>query len=104
MIRVRIKKDSMHNIQSIRVSGHANYAPRGQDIVCAAVSTLLQTVGYSLIGREETMTQVDFEYYGVGSIEIGNPTRESHLITGAFELGATKLAEQYPEHVSVEME
>lgn len=104
MIRVRIKKDLMHNVQSIQVSGHANYAPNGQDIVCAAVSTLLQTVGYSLGRREETMTQVDFDYPGVGSVEIGRPTRESHLITGVFELGATMLAEQYPDHVRLELE
>ncbi|MDD3503886.1 MAG: ribosomal-processing cysteine protease Prp [Eubacteriales bacterium] len=34
MIEISIRKDG------ITVSGHANYAPRGQDIVCAAVSTL----------------------------------------------------------------
>ena len=33
----------------ITITGHADYAPHGQDIVCAAVSTLAQTfVAYVL--------------------------------------------------------
>ena len=103
MIKVKLIKNNNH-IKKIIIKGHAMYADYGKDIVCAAVSTLLQTVGYSLTSREETMTQVDFDYPGVGSVEIGKPTRESHLITGVFELGASMLAEQYPDHVCLEVE
>ena len=28
---------------SIKISGHANYAPKGQDIVCAALSAIIQS-------------------------------------------------------------
>ena len=33
---------------SLQASGHAGYAPKGQDIVCAAVSTLMQSLAYSV--------------------------------------------------------
>lgn len=103
MIQIQIKKDLMHNVQQIDVSGHADYAPHGQDIVCAAVSTLLQVVGYSLTEREETLTYTNFEKSGLGIVNIGNPTRESYLITSVFEYGATMLANQYPDHIKLEM-
>ena len=38
MIRVSV------SLESIRVSGHANTAPKGSDIVCAAVSALTLTL------------------------------------------------------------
>lgn len=38
MIRVQVRENK------IRVHGHAGYAPRGQDIVCAAVSALTLTL------------------------------------------------------------
>ncbi|MDE6477450.1 MAG: ribosomal-processing cysteine protease Prp [Mycoplasmoidaceae bacterium] len=37
MIEVKIKENS------ITVSGHANYAQKGNDIVCAAISTIIQS-------------------------------------------------------------
>lgn len=37
MIEVSVRKNE------IKVSGHAMYAPHGQDIVCAGVSSLVRT-------------------------------------------------------------
>lgn len=43
MIEIEIyEKNSRY---SIRARGHADYAPLGQDIVCASVSVLLQSLG-----------------------------------------------------------
>ena len=38
MISVKILRNSASRIVGFEVSGHANYAEYGQDIVCAAVS------------------------------------------------------------------
>ena len=38
-IKVRMRNGEME----IYAVGHANFAPLGQDIVCAAVSTIMQT-------------------------------------------------------------
>ncbi len=40
MIRIRLCKDHLDEFVSVRVSGHADYAEYGQDIVCSAVSML----------------------------------------------------------------
>jgi uncharacterized protein YsxB (DUF464 family) len=43
MIRVKIERDAAGVIRSYSVKGHADYAKRGKDIVCAGVSAV--TVG-----------------------------------------------------------
>lgn len=47
MIRVQLVKSGKH-IEGFQISGHAEYAPSGQDIVCAAASFLATTVVNSL--------------------------------------------------------
>jgi len=43
MIKVRIERDKDGHIIRFYGDGHSNFAKKGKDIVCAAVSTLLQT-------------------------------------------------------------
>ena len=47
MINITVKEENGHI--NIDVNGHANYAPHGQDIVCAGVSAIVQT---TLLGLE----------------------------------------------------
>ncbi|KXZ40136.1 hypothetical protein SAMN05661008_01344 [Alkalithermobacter thermoalcaliphilus JW-YL-7 = DSM 7308] len=44
MIKAVIRRDSKGQIFEFEIKGHANYAQHGEDIVCAAVSALSQTV------------------------------------------------------------
>lgn len=48
MITVVIRRNQKNEILSFGVKGHADYAPKGEDIVCAAVSALAQTVAMGL--------------------------------------------------------
>lgn len=41
MIKVLVQRLSNENISFFSVSGHANYAGKGQDIVCAGVSAVV---------------------------------------------------------------
>lgn len=43
MVRIDIIRDDAMNIRSFKVSGHADFADHGEDIVCSAVSVLAQT-------------------------------------------------------------
>ena len=43
---------------SLRVEGHAGYAARGSDIVCAAASILFYTLANHLSARKEAEAQV----------------------------------------------
>ncbi|MCR4398096.1 MAG: ribosomal-processing cysteine protease Prp [Firmicutes bacterium] len=43
MIRAVISRDSLGRVVGLKVEGHSGYAPAGRDIVCAAVSAVVQT-------------------------------------------------------------
>lgn len=79
----------------LRAEGHAEYAPKGQDIVCAAVSTLMQSLAYSVDSGTVTCDP--------GGDNILRVQASRSLDTLAkFELvmdGLCLLAQQYPENV-----
>ena len=72
--------------------GHAGYAPIGQDIVCAAVSSLLCTLA---LCDEVDAEQSDgaMRLYGEASLTVCNLFR-------VFAAGLSQIAKQYPAHVS----
>lgn len=82
---------------SLQASGHAGYAPKGQDIVCAAVSTLMQSLAYSVDSGTVTCDP--------GGDNILRVQANRSLDTLAkFELvidGLYLLAQQYPENVQL---
>ena len=82
----------------ITVSGHAEYAPRGQDIVCASVSTLVQCLVHALEvltpGRAECWANT-----GNAGITILHPSDETQLLIEAFGIGMADIAAAYPGNV-----
>lgn len=40
MITVRLKRNAKQEILAFTISGHADFAPHGEDLVCAGVSTV----------------------------------------------------------------
>lgn len=92
MIEVSVQKDE------IRVLGHSGYAPPGQDIVCAAVSTLTQ----GLIASIEGLTGDRPDYTiapGVFILSIKDLSEKSKLLVDSFFLGISMIAREYPECV-----
>lgn len=85
----------------LEASGHAGYAPAGQDIVCAGASTLMQGLVYLMAGEENAHSEVWDEPDGPRlAVYVDAPCEE--WVRGAFELakaGFVLLAERYPEHV-----
>ena len=87
---------------TIKVRGHANYAPHGQDIVCAGVTALTQTLVESL----ETLTGNEIKYDmspGRVDIEIMNPDEDAQLLTDSFLVGIEMIADEFPEYIRVEI-
>lgn len=99
MIKVIYEADPENGRLTMKAEGHAGYAPAGQDIVCAAVSCLMQTLAYSAAEDGRTSSCIDQGDDGpVVSVQAG----DSVLMRGKFELvadGLSLLAEQYPENV-----
>ena len=92
---ITIIYDEKGKDMSLQASGHAGYAPKGQDIVCAAVSTLMQSLAYSVDSGTVTCDP--------GGDNILRVQANRSLDTLAkFELvidGLYLLAQQYPENV-----
>ena len=100
MIKIIYVTDPEGGKLTMRAEGHAGYAPAGQDIVCAAVSCLMQTLAYSAAEDEHTSSCI---YQGKEGPVVSVETGDSVLMRDKFELvadGLTLLAEQYPENVS----
>ena len=85
----------------LEASGHAGYAPAGQDIVCAGASTLMQTLCALLAGEEGTRSGAWDEPDGP-RLAVTAAAPQKPWVEGAFEFakaGFALLAERYPDHV-----
>lgn len=91
MIRAVFTRDRL------TLQGHADYAPRGQDIVCAAVSAL----AYALIGALEEKGQVRELTVRPGYVTVAaKETCSSEF--AVIKCGLAQLAGRYPAHIRIE--
>ena len=84
----------------VTITGHANYARRGEDIVCAAVSTLVQTLIVSI----EKLTDDEIKYdiqSGLVEISHGNLSEKSKTLLNSFFVGIEMIATEYPNCVTI---
>lgn len=79
----------------LQASGHAGFAPKGQDIVCAAVSCLMQTLAYSVDGGTATRDPDGDNVLRVQAAQSFDTQAKFELVTDGLML----LAQQYPENV-----
>jgi uncharacterized protein len=106
VLEVRFFRDAQNRLAALSACGHADFDEYGQDIVCAAISAILQTA------------QLGLEHYAGGEIEaIQEPgklrvdctpsARDKESVAAiltAAELAVTQVARRYPEHVSLACE
>lgn len=91
---IQITYNEMGDMMFLRAEGHAEFAPKGQDIVCAAVSALMQTLAYSL--DSGTVTCADDRNLMVVQAKQGTDSlAKFELVTDGLIL----LADACPEHV-----
>ncbi len=84
----------------VNVRGHSGYAPPGQDIVCAAVSTLLQTLIFTIEQKEPGAVRYRLAP-GDSEVQITHPSELTKTLADAFFVGVTAVADAYPEHVRI---
>ena len=97
MIRISTDTKSL----SVKAEGHAGYGPKGQDIVCAAVSILLYTYAAELLriggGSEILDSGETFEIHPAGK-------DEEIMIAYETVMGGLKLlADEYEKHIHIEV-
>lgn len=100
MIRITYR-EAKENVLKLRAEGHAGYAPKGQDIVCAAVSTLMQALAFSVNDREDGFAVASSSGAAGTYLELqARATPENRvkfeLVTDGLEL----VAQLYPKFVT----
>jgi uncharacterized protein len=101
VLDVTFYRDERGRCRALSARGHADFAAHGEDIVCAAVSAILQS---ARLGLER--------YAGIGSEAVQRPGEldlawseaEAELesvraIVTTAELSIEEIARRYPEHV-----
>lgn len=94
MIQVTFRQYPMTGVMQLHAKGHAGYAEKGKDIVCAAVSCLMQTLAYSV---------EDGEYMDDGASGVTVEAAGGEGNYAKFEMavdGMRLIAGTYPEQVS----
>ena len=97
---IQVTYNEVDDEMILRAEGHAGYAEKGKDIVCAAVSVLMQTLACSV---DEDNTGNTFELSdGKNGNRLTVQAPMSVLNRDKFDLvmeGLIRLAENYPENV-----
>lgn len=105
MIKISIGKNSEGRVRSFKISGHACFAPHGRDIVCAAVSAVVQTAIYGMIRVIKIRPKIVMEE---GLLECCLPedmTREegqkADLLVETMLTGLKEIKKEYPNHIMI---
>jgi uncharacterized protein YsxB (DUF464 family) len=102
MIEITVYQEEDGRIAGFDTCGHAGFADRGEDIVCAAVSALVITC----INSVETLTKGMFsctenETDGRVIFRTEGEDTQVQLLLRAFLLGVTQIEEAYSGFVDV---
>lgn len=93
----------------MKASGHAGAAPKGQDLVCAGVSTLAEALALAVErlyhqGMLRRCPKVELYEGNAEIIAQPKPTfrTEAAMVFWTVENGMAALAESFPENVTLE--
>jgi uncharacterized protein YsxB (DUF464 family) len=104
VLSVTFRRDSRQRLSSVFAEGHADAAARGEDLVCAAASAILQAAEVGLSGYAKLppgTTVRGSDGYMAITIEDGDRERADVMaILGTAELAIIHLAAQYPAFVA----
>ena len=106
MIEVYVRRDSRQRLSSLFATGHADWAEHGQDVVCAAVSAVLQAAWLGL----DQVARVPVEAgRSDGTLSLRWPADRRddpalRAIVGTAEAAVATIALQFPEHVRLHRE
>ena len=94
-------------LTGLEMKGHSGYAPQGEDIVCAALTSavrLIECAVNDVLGLEASVKVREKDAFL--SLKLPNglgQTNEStcQTLLAALMVHLVQLAEEYPEHISV---
>ena len=107
MISATLYEDAS-GFSGCRISGHSDYAEKGADIVCAAVSSLSTTCVNALESVCGVIPVIEQNRDGLISFRLPDErsaaeNERAQILMGALRQGLMDLAEGYPRDVQVKM-
>lgn len=100
MIEIKVKQTEKDCL--IEIYGHAQYAPRGYDIVCSAISVLYATLANSIDMTSDALCRLDECDEDCKTLYISNLDLAGELAIEFFRIGCKGVQEAYPANVSCE--
>ena len=101
MIKIKIKR-SEDIIKEVLITGHANYADYGKDIVFSAVSTMAITTVNAILSLEETIDAS--EKSGLLVIRTLKDTEVNQKLLSNMKRMLEELKSQYPKNIEIRNE
>ena len=98
MINISIKSGG--DAIEIRAEGHANAAPKGEDVVCAAATILIRTLAETLTAAVPDMAKADIAD-GKASISVKGYDPVAAVAIETVCIGFGLLQENYPDHIKI---
>lgn len=101
MINLTILK-SNDAITTIQAKGHSGYAVAGQDIVCSAVSTIMQTTlnGLLEVVKADVDYQID-EQIPFLRISINEQDKQAQILMKSAYLALKQIAGDYKNYIKI---
>ena len=91
-----------NRITEVSVSGHAGYAPKGEPIVCARVTSALQTVINGITEVLKVPAQVQVEENKITcTLPEDSDSQAAQAFLNALFLQLNLLAEDYPKTITL---
>lgn len=100
MIDISIKRKN-DSIVGFTIQGHASFNHSGPDIVCAAVSSLVQSAFLGLDKYLHLNLECELRAGFFELILKDIPTKESEAVLNTMLLGLDKITEMYPLNVCI---
>jgi len=94
MIKVKVSKNQ------ITIKGHANYAEHGQDIVCAAVSSIVTTSINACLSLDGSSIKYE-DNEGLVIIDILNDSETTIKLINNMINMLTELANTYKKNITI---
>jgi len=107
MLVVEFKKNQLGEVTGFSANGHTEYGVEGEDIVCAAASSILQTAMLGILMVAETNAKVERDDKSASlSLELPNditPTqrRDCNIILRTMLVGLDDLATNYSDFIEI---
>lgn len=99
---INIEYEKHGNIEELCVTGHADYAPIGKDIVCAAVSSIVYTLKIALEKAEKNEKALLLRCKlneGCAVLIFNTLSAETSAIVNALIDGLKAISDSYPDYI-----